>query len=128
MSRMLLIVYATTIFLTASLLFVVQPMFAKIVLPLLGGSPAVWSTCLVFFQAALLAGYAYAHAGPALLGVRRHAVLHLILLAVTLPNWPPPTEASPVPWLLGVLAVSVGLPFFALAASAPLLQRWFSTT
>src|SRR2546422_176770 len=66
---MLLIVYATTIFLTASLLFVVQPMFAKMVLPLLGGSPAVWNTCLVFYQAALLAGYLYAHATTSWLGV-----------------------------------------------------------
>src|SRR5213076_2721554 len=113
---MLLIVYATTIFLTASLLFVVQPMFAKMVLPLLGGSPAVWNTCMVFFQAALLAGYAYAHLAPAVLGLRRQAFLHLgllllplLVLPVGLPHgWSPPASSHPVPWLLGLLLVSVG--------------------
>src|SRR5439155_1740080 len=114
MSRMLLIVYATTIFLTASLLFVVQPMFAKMVLPLLGGSPAVWNTCLVFYQAALLAGYLYAHATTSWLGVRRQAALHvglvllpLLLLPIGIPSgWTPPAAASPIPWLLALLALA----------------------
>src|SRR3989442_351824 len=136
MSRMLLIVYATTIFLTASLLFVVQPMFAKMVLPLLGGSPAVWNTCLVFYQAALLAGYLYAHATPSWLGVRRQAALHvglvllpLLLLPIGIPSgWTPPAAANPIPWLLALLAVAVGLPFFVVSTTSPLLQRWFAGT
>src|SRR5436190_9202623 len=136
MSRMLLIVYATTIFLTASLLFVVQPMFAKMVLPLLGGSPAVWTTCLVFYQAALLAGYLYAHATTSWLGVRRQAALHvglvllpLLLLPIGIPSgWTPPAAASPIPWLLALLAVAVGLPFFVVSTTSPLLQKWFAGT
>src|SRR5438876_375976 len=136
MSRMLLIVYATTIFLTASLLFVVQPMFAKMVLPLLGGSPAVWNTCLVFYQAALLAGYLYAHATTSWLGVRRQAALHvglvllpLLFLPIGVPSgWTPPAAASPIPWLLALLAVAVGLPFFVVSTTSPLLQKWFAAT
>src|SRR5438067_9999605 len=101
---MLLIVYATTIFLTASLLFVVQPMFAKMVLPLLGGSPSVWNTALVFYQAVLLAGYAYAHASTRWLNSRLQVILHglilflpLLILPIHLPQgWTPPTDTSPV--------------------------------
>src|SRR2546426_3790590 len=133
---MLLIVYATTIFLTASLLFVVQPMFARMVLPLLGGSPAVWNACLVFYQAALLAGYLYAHATTSWLGVRRQAALHvglvllpLLFLPIGIPwGWPPPAAASPIPWLLALLAVAVGLPFFVVSTTSPLLQKWFAGT
>jgi spermidine synthase len=139
--------FAATLFLSALLLFLVQPMVARMALPLLGGTPAVWNTCLVFFQAVLLAGYAYAHASTAYLGVRRQIVLHLILLAVpvllllpivrdllpVLPitvrrEWTPPGGDHPVPWLLGMLLVSVGLPFFLLSTSAPLLQKWFTHT
>src|SRR5438552_139663 len=79
-----LLLYSATIFLGAGLLFVVQPMVGKMVLPLLGGTPAVWSTCMVFFQAALLLGYAYAHASTAWLGARRQAVLHVAVLALPL--------------------------------------------
>src|SRR5215510_2264199 len=115
----MLIVYAATIFVSATLLFVVQPMFARMVLPLLGGSPGVWNTALVFYQATLLAGYAYAHASTRWLGVRRQAAVHLALLwlpLLVLPigvpaGWIPPAETNPVPWLLGLLSVSVGLPF-----------------
>src|SRR6187401_1016345 len=78
------IVFALAMLVSATLLFVVQPMIAKMVLPLLGGAPAVWNTCMVFFQAALLAGYAYAHATASWLGVRRQAVLHVGLLLVPL--------------------------------------------
>ena len=78
------LLYAATLFVSAALLFLVQPLLARMVLPMLGGAPAVWNTCMVFFQAALLAGYAYAHAAPARLGVRRHAVLHLGLLVAVL--------------------------------------------
>src|SRR5437764_3813273 len=110
---MLLAVYATTIFVTAALL--VQPMFARMVLPLLGGSPSVWNTCMVFYQAALLAGYAYAHASSAWLSLRHQLLLHMALVVVpviTLPlgiteDWVPPAEGSPVIWLLALLFVSV---------------------
>ncbi|MBM4272978.1 MAG: hypothetical protein FJ134_00720 [Deltaproteobacteria bacterium] len=133
----MLVTYALTLLVSAFLLFLVQPMFAKMVLPLLGGTPAVWNTCMVFYQGALLAGYAYAHGAPSRLGVRRQAVLHLGLLslAATLalpigvaPGWTPPTGANPVPWLLLLLLVSVGFPFFVVSATAPLLQKWFAHT
>ena len=128
--------FAVTLFVSATLLFVVQPMFAKMVLPLLGGSPAVWNTCMVFYQGSLLAGYLYAHFSTRWLGVRRQAGLHLVILCLpwlVLPlglaaTWTPPAEANPVPWLLMLLAVSVGLPFFVVSASAPMLQAWFSNT
>jgi hypothetical protein len=121
-------------FVSATLLFLVEPMLAKMALPLLGGAPAVWNTCLVFFQATLLAGYLYAYAATKWLS--RHAQIALqIALALTplavLPlhipvGWEPPTESSPVLWVLAMLAVAVGLPFFVLASSTPMLQRWFS--
>ena len=101
---MIQFVFTGTLALSAALLFSVQPMFAKMVLPLLGGTPAVWNTSMVFFQAALLAGYAYAHYSTQLLDVRRQSVLHLLLLVsafVVLPiavasDWSPPMEATPV--------------------------------
>ncbi|MFQ5958056.1 MAG: spermidine synthase [Alphaproteobacteria bacterium] len=128
--------YAATLFLSALLLFSVQPMFTKMVLPLLGGSPGVWNTAMVFFQAALLAGYAYAHVTTRLFGLRRQTWLHLGVLAVAfavLPvtvaaGWTPPTEAAPIAWLIALFTVSVGLPFFAVSATAPLLQKWFADT
>ena len=111
-------------------------MFAKMVLPRLGGAPSVWNTCMVFYQAALLAGYAYAHAAPKVLGVRRQSLVHLgilILIFLTLPiviplGWTPPISSNPTSWLLLVLLVSVGLPFFIISTTAPLLQKWFSHT
>lgn len=128
--------FAATLFVSAALLFVVQPMFAKMVLPLLGGAPAVWNTCLVFYQAALLAGYVYAHLSLQWLGPRKQAILHLTLLClpwVVLPihvarDWTPPPDAFPVPWLWMLLAVSLGLPLVAVSASAPMLQAWFTQT
>ena len=129
-------VFATTLFLSAVLLFWVQPMFTKMVLPLLGGAPSVWNTAMLFFQTMLLAGYAYAHLTSRLLRFRWQVLLHGIVLAValgTLPlgvadGWSPPSDGTPVIWLIGLYAVSVGLPFFAISATAPLLQRWFSHT
>jgi hypothetical protein len=126
--------FAATLFLSAALLFAVQPMMAKLVLPLLGGAPAVWNTAMMFFQAALLAGYAYAHLLAKRLRPGWQVALHLAVLAagfVFLPlglpeGWPPPTDASPILWLVAVLAVSVGLPFLAVSATAPLLQAWFA--
>jgi len=128
--------FSLTLFLSAALLFTVQPMFAKMVLPLLGGAPAVWNACLVFYQAALLAGYLYAHLSLKWLGPRRQAVLHLSLLGlawIALPihvaqGWLPPATTFPAPWLWMLLAVSLGLPFLAISASAPMLQAWFAQT
>jgi len=128
--------FAVTLFVSASLLFVVQPMFAKMALPLLGGAPSVWNTCLVFYQAALLAGYVYAHLSLKWLGPRRQAALHLALLClpwVVLPihiaqDWVPPPDVFPVFWLWLLLSVSVGLPFLIVSASAPMLQAWFAQT
>src|SRR3954466_13781194 len=111
-------------------------MFAKFVLPLYGSTPAVWNTALVFFQTALLLAYLYAHASTRRLGVRRQALAHLALVAVALVALPiavphgfrPPVGGDQVGSLLGLLAVSVGLPFFVVAATAPLLQRWLAGT
>jgi spermidine synthase len=134
--------FTLTLFQSALLLFWVQPMVGKILLPYLGGTPAVWNTCMVFFQALLLGGYSYAHllAGwPRKRQVRVHAALlcagliPLLCLQfqiepLTRSFLPTPTEANPIPWLLGVLLLSAGLPFFAVSTTAPLLQRWFSGT
>jgi spermidine synthase len=133
---MLLALFILNSFVCAALLFWLQPMFARMVLPLLGGSPSVWITALVFYQAALLAGYAYAHGSLQLLGVRRQALLHIVLLGVPLlflpilvpEGWVPPPDRNPTPWLLGLLCLGVGVPFFVIATSSPVLQRWFSTT
>ncbi|MGA8886474.1 MAG: fused MFS/spermidine synthase [Pseudolabrys sp.] len=130
-------VYTTAVFLSALLLFGVQPMFTRMVLPQLGGSPSVWSVAMVFFQSMLLAGYAYAHGLTTLRNRYAAVAMHLALLlaaALTLPlaihqGWgnPPGTAAAPF-WLLGLFAVSIGLPFFVLAANNPLLQAWFVRT
>lgn len=134
---MMIVLFASVMFASALLLFWVQPMFTKAVLPLLGGTPAVWNTSLVFFQAALLIGYTYAHLSSRWLSMRSQAVLHIaflvgammLVLPVHVPHgWQPPTTGTPIFWLLGLLGYSLGLPFVALAATAPLLQRWFSTT
>ena len=129
-------VYTATIFVSATLLFLVQPMFSKQVLPLLGGTPAVWNTSMLFFQAALLAGYGYAHLTTRWLGAVRQARVHLVLLVASLlalpigiaRGWTPPSDGSPVSWLLLLLSVSIGVPFFILSCSSPLLQTWFSRT
>jgi hypothetical protein len=113
-----------------------EPMFAKMILPLLGGAPSVWNTCIVFYQTLLLLGYVYAHATTRWLGLRWQAVLHVLLLVVvfvTLPvhvasGWAPPLSSNPVLWLFLLLLISVGLPFFTLSATAPLLQKWFAFT
>ena len=133
----MVLVFAITLFLSSSLLFVVQPMIAKMVLPLLGGTPAVWNTCMVFFQAMLLAGYLYAHASTRWLRVQHQAVLHIMLLAASClvladcrrsAHSEPPATGTPIGWLLGVLLVTVGIPFFLVSSSGPLLQRWFART
>lgn len=132
----MLLLFTIAIFLGAGLLFLVQPMVAKMLLPGLGGSPAVWNTCMVFFQAALLAGYAYAHGIGDRLGQRRGPTLHIIVLLLPLAVlWlggpagrAPSPEAWPVGWLLMTLAATVGLPFVVVSTGAPLLQRWFAAT
>lgn len=126
--------FAVTALISAFLLFWVEPLFARLVLPLLGGSPAVWNTCLMYFQAVLLGGYLYAHLTTRWLGIRRQAALHLVLLAITflaLPiavpaGWTPPDSGRPIAWLLLLLTVAVGAPFMILSATAPLLQRWLA--
>lgn len=135
-AKILQFTFTATLTLSAILLFWIQPMFAKMVLPMLGGTPAVWNTAMVFFQASLLAGYAYAHYSTKFLDLRRQSILHIFILAsafLVLPiavttGWSPPTETTPVIWLLALLTVSIGLPFFAISATAPLLQKWFSHT
>ncbi|WP_158020085.1 hypothetical protein [Methylorubrum extorquens] len=126
--------FSGTLGLAAMLLFSLQPMFTKRVLPILGGSPAVWSVAMVVFQALLLAGYAYAHALTRWLRPQAALVTHVlvlltgfIFLPVTLATGfgAPPAEGEAL-WLIGLFLASVGLPFFALSASAPLLQAWFA--
>jgi hypothetical protein len=128
--------FIAAIFVSAALLFAVQPMFAKMVLPRFGGAPAVWSVAIVFFQAALLCGYAYAHFLTSHAAPRTAVIGHLVLMAaaaLTLPlaiapGWGRPPAVGEAFWLLGLFTVSIGLPFFALSANAPLLQAWFART
>ncbi|QIG93752.1 MULTISPECIES: fused MFS/spermidine synthase [unclassified Bradyrhizobium] len=135
-NRLVLVVYTAAIFVSALLLFSVQPLFTKMVLPRLGGSPAVWSVAMVFFQSLLLGGYAYAHLLMKLNSRVVPIVVHLVLLVIALLTLPlsiksgwgePPTSGYAI-WLLGLFVVSIGLPFFALAANNPLLQAWFVRT
>ncbi|MCE9562904.1 MAG: fused MFS/spermidine synthase [Planctomycetes bacterium] len=130
--------FSLTLFCNAFLLFQVQPIVGKMLLPKLGGTPAVWNTCMVFFQAALLAGYAYAHATSKWLGSRRASLLHLVVLLFPLIVLPvvigddafrsSAATDNPVLLVLGQLALAVGLPFFVVSTTAPLLQRWFADT
>jgi hypothetical protein len=121
-------------FSAAWLIFAVQPMTARMVLPRLGGSAAVWNTALVFFQLGLLGGYALTHFTTTRLAPRAQVVVHLGLVALAalfLPidvasRWAPPTTGNPSLWLIGVLSITVGLPYLALSAISPLVQRWFS--
>ncbi|WP_369722047.1 spermidine synthase [Bradyrhizobium sp. LLZ17] len=124
------------LFLSALLLFAIEPMFAKMVLPRLGGAAAIWSVAMVFFQAALLLGYAYAHVLSRTLSPGPSALVHLGLLAIAAATLPVGIaqgfETAPQQglelWLLALFAVSIGLPFVALAATAPLLQNWFAAS
>ncbi len=134
--KLILIVYTVAIFTSALLLFSVQPMFTKLVLPRLGGSPAVWSVAMVFFQTLLLAGYVYAHFLTKLRNRTVMVSIHVVVLLLALVTLPlaisermgdPPNSAQGL-WLLGLFTISIGLPFFALAANNPLLQAWFVRT
>ena len=124
-------IYAATIFLSSFLLFLVQPLIARLILPWFGGSAAVWTTCMLFFQVLLLAGYAYAH------GVARRRyepLVHTVLLVAaiaTLPimpaeTWKPAGDAEPISRILLLLGATVGLPYFLLASTSPLVQAWFA--
>jgi hypothetical protein len=129
-------VFIITIFVGSVLLFAVQPMVGKLLLPWLGGTPAVWNTCMVFFQTILLAGYAYAHLLAKLPGSRWQVLVHSAVMGLGLVALPvalrtgaaPPTEASPIPWLILALLTAAGMPLFVVSANAPLLQRWFAAT
>jgi hypothetical protein len=126
--------FTATTFLSALLLFAIQPMFAKMVLPVLGGSPSVWSVSVFFFQAALLVGYLYAHllinkAPPHLTGIIHlgACVLAFVCLPIGMVTWMgDPPHGEPYFWQLGMFAASIGLPFVAVSANAPLLQAWFA--
>ena len=126
--------YASTIFLSAFLLFQVQPIIAKMILPWFGGSAAVWTTCMLFFQVLLVGGYLYAHWTTRTLQARGQAILHTALLvaaAAALPivpdaSWKPAGDADPGTSILLLLAVAVGLPYFVLSTTGPLVQVWFS--
>lgn len=134
--RLIGLAFTLAVFLSAALLFIVEPMFGKLVLPLLGGSPAVWTTCMLFFQGALLLGYLYAHVGPLWMGVRLHSIVHLALLTLCcllLPLGLAHISANfrlehPTWWLLVALSMSLGPAFVLLSSTGPLLQLWFSKT
>jgi len=129
-----MILFAGTLFISATLMFVVQPMFGKLLLPLLGGTPAVWNTCMVFYQMVLFLGYLYAHFLAGRLETRRQIQIHLAIIVLSLIALPvalpegitPPTESNPTFWLVAVLFIAIGLPFFVVSTTAPLLQKWFS--
>jgi SAM-dependent methyltransferase len=128
------LLYAATIFLSAFLLFQVQPIIAKMILPWFGGSAAVWTTCMLFFQALLVGGYLYAHLTTRLLSGRAQGLVHaglLVAAAATLPiipdaSWKPAGDADPSASILLLLAVAVGLPYFVLSTTGPLVQVWYS--
>jgi hypothetical protein len=133
----LLAFFSLTLFVSAFILFLVQPMIGKMILPVLGGTPAVWNTCMVFFQAMLLIGYSYTHTLSSTQPRRRQLIVQSVVLFLPLLVLPftlsDRTAASvnveyPVFWLLWILLGMVGLPFFVVATSAPLLQKWFATT
>lgn len=131
-----LALFTATTFLSAFLLFFIQPLFAKMVLPLLGGAPSVWAVALLFFQGALLIGYGYAHLLVRRVPAARTGFVHLALSALaflSLPiavpaGWSEPPISDPYFWQLGLFAVAIGLPFVAVSANAPLLQAWFART
>jgi hypothetical protein len=130
------VLFSLTLFMSAGLLFLVELMIAKMILPLLGGTPAVWNTCMMFFQAILLMGYGYAHVSGTKAGISRQIIIHLailgfacIVLPIAVPRqWAPSAEGNPIGEILLLLLISVGPPFFVLSATAPLLQRWFART
>lgn len=132
--RLTPLLFGVAVFTSAALVFSVQPMVTKLVLPVLGGSPSVWNTAMVFFQTGLLAGYGYAHLLQKLPSLKHQVTVHLALLALAALFLPlgvsglfgDPDPSAPIRWLLLTLAVSVGLPFAVLSATAPLIQAWYA--
>lgn len=130
----LTILFAGTLFISASLMFVLQPLFGKLLLPLLGGSPAVWNTCMVFYQIILFLGYLYAHTISTRFNQHHQIKIHvtfillsLLALPLALPdNTVPPIDGNPTFWLLWTLLLAIGLPFFVVSTTAPLIQKWFA--
>ena len=126
--------FCAAVFVSAFLLFQVQPLISKAILPWFGGTPSVWTTCMLFFQLVLFGGYLYAHLVSARLPIRLQTILHALLIAVALAllnilpgaEWKPSGEESPVLRIVQLLAVTVGLPYFLLSTTGPLLQRWYS--
>src|SRR5690348_1367535 len=129
-----MLLYAVTILVSAFLLFQVQPVIAKIILPWFGGSAAVWTTCLLFFQMVLLLGYLYAHAVVRYLKPKTQMIVHvglLLISALALPiypklAWKPTGHEEPTLAILKLLALSVGLPYFLLSTTGPLIQAWYA--
>lgn len=127
----MLFLFAATLCANACLLFLIQPMVSRMILPLMGGAPAVWTTCLLFFQGVLLAGYLYSHLLTTRLSFRKQVLVHSFVLlgsALCLPLEVSSGALDGIYSLLGRLALTAGLPFFALSTTAPLLQKWFSNT
>ena len=124
------VLFAAAICVSTALLFLVQPLFASLVLAILGGSPSVWNTATMFFQLALLVGYVYAHFTRNRLSPKKQVVVHgivallpLRVLPIAVPSgWTPPTQSNPIPWLLVLMRIEVGLPFFAVSTTSPLIQ------
>ena len=131
----MLLYFSLTLFTSAALLFLVQPMIGKMILPQLGGTPAVWNTCMVFFQGVLLVGYGYTHLLTTTQSTRRQVLIQgcllflpFVVLPFSLGTWMPETVGNPIFSLLGKLTIMVGLPFFMVSTTAPLLQKWFFHT
>src|SRR5262245_19615374 len=128
------VLYGSTVFSSALLLFLIQPMMAKAILPVFGGAAGVWTSAMVFFQVTLLLGYAFAHWTTEHLRPRRRSGLYLLLLAVSLvmlpvmpsASWKPAGDAEPVARILILLTLSVGLPYLLLCATGPLAQAWYA--
>ena len=134
--RIYTLVFAVTLLISAALLFSIQPMFSKMILPLLGGTPHVWNTAMLFFQVILLLGYAYAHGTSRYLSVKAQSIVHIILLIIFFFVLPfgigedirPPADSDPTFWQLSLMAATIGGPFFVLSGCAPMFQRWFANT
>ena len=128
--------FALTIFTGAFLLFQVQPLIGKFILPWFGGGPGVWTTCLLFFQTVLLGGYAYAHFSSTRLKPKQQVILHVALLLLSLAvlpiapgdSWKSHVAGDPTMRILLLLTLSIGLPYFVLSSTGPLMQQWFSQT
>jgi spermidine synthase len=131
----MVLLFATALFTSSALLFVVEPLIAKAILPLLGGTPAVWNTCMVFYQLALLAGYVYAHALSRSFTRSKQIAIHAVVVGLSVASLPilvtstsqPPVDSSPILWLFATLLRTAGAPLFVISSTSPLLQRWFTS-